>query len=346
MEKPAFRFALATIRSRIKPRSAMKNITPPTQWTPPPNLGRYVTLALFAVLASWFVLSGFTSIPADSVGVLTRFGRFVEIVPPGLRFKIPLGVDKIDLVPVQRQLKLEFGFSTPGGTNPNQYPDDPEAERTMLTGDLNMASVEWIVQYRVEDPKQFRFHVFEPEWTLRDAGEAIMREVVGDRTIDEVLTIGRQEMENETLKLLQEAAKKYGLGVTVTQVQLQNVRPPKAVQFSFNEVNQAQQEKQQAINLATGEYNKVVPRARGEALRKISAAEGYAAKRVNEAKGDAGRFTALLEEYVKSPEVMRQRLYLETMQEVLPQISKKVILDDKAGQVFPLLQLDREGRTK
>ena len=320
----------------------MKNITPP-EFNMPTNLGRLAVPAVLAVIGFWFVVSGFTSVPADSIGVLTRFGRFVDLVPPGLRFKLPLGIDVIDLVPVQRQLKLDFGFSTrAAGTNLNQFPDDPEAERNIVTGDLNMALIEWIVQYRIEDPKQFRFHVLEPEWTLRDAGEAVMREVVGDRTIDEVLTIGRQEIETETLTRLQALVKRYGLGLTVMQVQLQNVHPPKAVQASFSEVNAAQQEKQQAINLANGEYNKVVPRAKGEALRKASTAEGYASKRVNEAKGDADRFNATLAEYVKAPEVTRQRLYLETMQEVLPQLSRKIILDEKAGQIFPLLQLDQK----
>ena len=319
----------------------MKNVTPP-QFNMPTNLPRLVVPAILAVLAMWFLLSSFTSVPTDSVGVLTRFGRFVELVKPGLRFKLPLGIDVIDLVPVERQQTLDFGFSTPGSANRNQYPEDPEAERTVVTGDLNMALMEWIVQYRVDDPVQFKFHVFEPEWTLRDAGEAVMREVVGDRTIDEVLTIGRQEIETETLNRLQALVKRYGLGLTVMQVQLQNVHPPKAVQASFSEVNQAQQEKQQAINLANGEYNKVVPRAKGEAVRKVSTAEGYAAKRVNEAKGDAGRFNATLAEYVKATEVTRQRLYLETMQEVLPQLSRKIILDDKAGQIFPLLQLDQK----
>ena len=320
---------------------AMKNITPP-EFNMPPHLGRFAGLAIVAVVALWFLLSTFTSVPTDSVGVRTRFGAFVGLVQPGLQFKLPLGIDVIDLIPVQRQLKLEFGGSTPGGTNPRQYPADPEAERTIVTGDLNMALIEWIVQFRVDDPKLFRFHVLDPERTLRDVGDAIIREVVGDRTIDEVLTIGRQDIENETLTRLQAASKRYGLGLTVMQVQLQNVHPPKAVQASFNEVNQAQQEKQQAINLANGEYNKVIPRAKGEALRKVSAAEGYASKRVNEAKGDAGRFNATLTEYVKSPEVTRQRLYLETMQEVLPQLSRKILLDEKAGQIFPLLQLDQK----
>jgi len=321
----------------------MRNVTPPT-YQIPANFIRGALLVALLVLGLWFVLTGFTSIPADSVGVLTRFGRFIEVVQPGLRFKLPLGIDVIDVVAVQRQLKLEFGFSTPGAGNSNQYPDDPEAERTIVTGDLNMALIEWIVQYRIDDPKEFRFHVLQPEWTLRDAGEAVMREVVGDRTIDEVLTIGRQDIESDALTRLQALVKRYGLGIVVLQVQLQNVHPPKAVQASFSEVNQAQQEKQQAINLANGEYNKVIPKAKGEALRKISAAEGYAAKRVNEAKGDAERFTATLAAFLKAPEVTRQRLYLETLQEVLPQISKKIVLDEKTSQIFPLLPLDQKSK--
>ncbi|MEI8107391.1 MAG: FtsH protease activity modulator HflK [Verrucomicrobiota bacterium] len=321
----------------------MRNVTPPT-YQIPANFIRGALLVALLVLGLWFVLTGFTSIPADSVGVLTRFGRFIEVVQPGLRFKLPLGIDVIDVVAVQRQLKLEFGFSTPGAGNSNQYPDDPEAERTIVTGDLNMALIEWIVQYRIDDPKEFRFHVLQPEWTLRDAGEAVMREVVGDRTIDEVLTIGRQDIESDALTRLQTLVKRYGLGIVVLQVQLQNVHPPKAVQASFSEVNQAQQEKQQAINLANGEYNKVIPKAKGEALRKISAAEGYAAKRVNEAKGDAERFTATLAAFLKAPEVTRQRLYLETLQEVLPQISKKIVLDEKTSQIFPLLPLDQKSK--
>ncbi len=319
----------------------MKNITPP-DFHMPGNPSRLAVPALLAVFALWFALSSFTSVPTDSAGVLTRFGRFIEVVKPGLRFKLPLGIDVIAVVPVERRLTLDFGFSTPGGTNPYQRPDDPEAERNIVTGDLNMALIEWIVQYRIENPKEFKFHAIDPERTLRDGGEAVMREVVGDRTIDEVLTIGRQEIETEALTRLQALVKRYGLGLTVMNVQLQNVHPPKAVQASFSEVNQAQQEKQQAINLANGEYNKVIPRAKGEALRKVSAADGYAAKRVNEAKGDAGRFNATLAEYLKAPEVTSQRLYLEMMQEVLPQLSRKIVLDEKAGQIFPLLQLDQK----
>ena len=216
----------------------------------------------------------------------------------------------------------------------------------MVTGDLNMALVEWVVQYRIDDPKAFLFRVRPWDQTIRDASESAMREVVGDRTVDEVLTIGRQEIENETLLRLKELSKQYGLGISVMQVQLRDVHPPRNVQASFNEVNQAQQEKEQMINVANGEYNKVVPRARGEAEQKIRGAEGYALGRVNQAQGDAGRFTSVLAEYLKAPEVTRERIFLETMTEILPQFEKKVIIDESANQLLPLLNLETKAKGK
>jgi membrane protease subunit HflK len=209
-----------------------------------------------------------------------------------------------------------------------------------------MALVEWVVQYRISDPKEYQFNVRAPGLTLRDASESAMREVVGDRTVDEVLTIGRQEIENETLVRLQALSKQYGLGISVMQVQLRDVHPPRSVQASFNEVNQAQQEKQQMINVANGEYNKAVPRAHGEADQKIRGAEGYALGRVNQAQGDADRFDALLAEYSKAPEVTRERMYLETMTEILPLFERKVIIDDGATSLLPLLNLDPKAKAK
>jgi membrane protease subunit HflK len=203
-----------------------------------------------------------------------------------------------------------------------------------------MALVEWVVQYRIDDAKQYLFAVRSPKETLRASSESVMREVVGDRTVDEVLTIGRQEIESESLNRLKELAERYGLGVSIMQVQLKNVHPPRGVQASFNEVNQAQQEREQLINVANGEYNKAVPRARGEADQRLRGAEGYALSRVNEARGDADRFSALFNEYLKAPEVTRQRIYLETMAEVLPGLERKVILDQSLTGVLPHLSLD------
>jgi membrane protease subunit HflK len=305
----------------------------------------YFQLAIWGVaviLATISLLSLVYTIPAESQGVVLRFGRFLKTVDPGLRFKLPFGVDTVIKVPVRRQLKQEFGFATSGAGNPYQSSgrQEQEQEKSMVTGDLNAASVEWIVQYRIRDPRQFLFVVRLPDATLRDLSESVMREAVGDRTVDEVITIGRQEVESEVLVKLQELVNKFELGLSIDQVQLKNVNPPPPVQASFNEVNQAQQEREKMINVANGEYNKVVPRARGEADQKIQAAEGYALKRINEAKGDVARFEAVLLEYVKAPEVTRQRIYLETMGEIIPKLGKRIILDGDANQVLPLLQLN------
>lgn len=300
----------------------------------------WVIVALVVILAAYTMLY---TMEAQSQGVVLRFGKYIKTVDPGLRVKLPFGIDRVAHVQVKRQLKQEFGFATRGGTNPSQFnPSQTERsyERSMVTGDLNAATVEWIVQYRVRDPQLFLFKVREPEDTLRDISESVMRTVVGDRTVDEVITIGRQEIEGEALSQMQQLVDKYELGLSIDQVQLKDVNPPQPVQPSFNEVNQAQQEREQMINVSNGEYNKVVPRARGEAEQKIQAAEGYALKRVNEAEGDVARFNAILAEYIKAPEVTKRRLYLETMEEVMPKLGRKIVIDAEAQQILPLLQLN------
>jgi len=217
----------------------------------------------------------------------------------------------------------------------------------MVTGDLNAALVEWVVQYRIEDPRQYLFDVRNPGETLRDLSEAAMREVIGDRTVDELITIGRQDIEIEALARMQDLSKRYQLGIRVDQVQLKNVNPPSQVQASFNEVNKAQQDRENAINIANGDYNKAVPKAKGEADQTIRGAEGYRFKRVNEAEGDVAAFSAVLQQYVKAPEITRTRLYLETMSENLPQMGQKIILDESLRQLLPILPLSTkpgEGR--
>jgi membrane protease subunit HflK len=320
-----------------------KNVTPSPYGSVTGFNPMWIIRGIIGIIALWAILSCYSAVPADSVGVLVRFGKFKEVVPPGLKFKLPLGIDQLKLVPIERQEKLEFGFATPGATNPDQSSQDPEEEMSMVTGDLNMAQVEWVVQYRIKDPKDFLFNVRDPGSTLRDASESVMREVVGDRTVDEVLTVGRQEIEDQSLEKLRELSERYNLGVNIMQVQLKNVHPPRQVQNSFNEVNQAQQEREQMINVAKGEFNKVVPRARGESQQRISEAKGYALRRVNEARGDAERFEAQLAEYLKAPEVTRQRIYFEAMAEVLPQLERKIILDDNASSLLPLLPLEAAG---
>ena len=202
-----------------------------------------------AVLGAW---TAYYTVPSDSVAVVQRFGKYLKEVPPGLHFKLPLGIDAATIVPVKRQLKQEFGFTTPGASDPYQSsaPGDGKRETQMVTGDLNAALVEWVVQYRIADPAKFLFEVREPSETLRYVSESVMREVVGDRTVDEVITIGRQEIETEALVKMQALSTKYAMGISIDQVQLKNINPPGPVQESFNEVNQAQQEKEKLINEA------------------------------------------------------------------------------------------------
>ncbi len=299
-------------------------------------------IALAGLVGLW---TAFFTVPSDSVAVIQRFGKYLKDVPPGLHLKLPLGIDTATIVPVKRQLKQEFGFTTPGATDPYQgsHARDGKQETQMVTGDLNAALVEWVVQYRISDPVKFLFEVREPSETLRYVSESVMREVVGDRTVDEVITIGRQEIETEALTKMQALSTKYAMGISIDQVQLKNINPPEPVQESFNEVNQAQQEKEKLINEARRDYNKVIPLAEGEKDQRIREADGYRLKRINEAEGDVARFNALLAEYKKAPEVTRRRLYIETLQEVLPGIRSKIIVDEQTRSILPLLNLGSHG---
>lgn len=302
-------------------------------------IGFFAFVAIVAgVLSSWY------TVKPDEAGVIVRFGKYNKTTPPGLHFKAPYGIDQVMKVAVKRQQKQEFGFGTRGGTNPHQFNVEGgmNAEKEMVSGDLNAALVTWVIQYRITEPQDYLFKVRNGDLTLRDASESVMREVVGDRTVDEVITVGRQEIEDECETKLRELVKTYQLGMTIDQVQLKDVNPPQPVQASFNEVNQAQQEKEKLINVANGSYNREVPKERGEAERKISEAEGYKLQRVNEAEGDAARFIALFTEYEKAPLVTKRRIYLETMQDVMPTIGKRIIIDEKAQGVLPLLNLNNE----
>ena len=302
-----------------------------------------IVLAVLALvgLGAW---TAYYTVPSDSVAVVQRFGKYLKDVPPGLHFKLPLGIDAATIVPVKRQLKQEFGFTTPGASDPYQSsrPREGKQETQMVTGDLNAALVEWVIQYRISDPVKFLFEVREPSETLRYVSESVMREVVGDRTVDEVITIGRQEIETEALAKMQALSTKYAMGISIDQVQLKNINPPEPVQESFNEVNQAQQEKEKLINEARRDYNKVIPLAEGEKDQRIREADGYRLKRINEAEGDVARFSALLAEYSKAPEVTRRRIYVETLQDVMPGIRSKIIVDEQTRSILPLLNLNSQ----
>jgi modulator of FtsH protease HflK len=307
--------------------------------------GSVALIALVAIaVAGLAIWTTYYTVPSDSVAVIQRFGKYSQNVPPGLHFKLPLGIDVATIVPVKRQLKQEFGFATPGARDPYQSPRprDRKRETQMVTGDLNAALVEWVVQYRIADPVKFLFEVREPSETLRYVSESVMREVVGDRTVDEVITIGRQEIETEALTKMQALSTKYAMGISIDQVQLKNINPPEPVQESFNEVNQAQQQKERLINEARRAYNKVIPLAEGEKDQAIREADGYRLKRINEAEGDAARFKALFAEYSKAPEVTRRRIYVETLQKIMPGIRSKIIVDQATRGILPFLNLNTE----
>lgn len=289
------------------------------------------------------LLTGYYQVEPDEVGVVQRFGRFVRTSDPGPHLKLPFGVETVTKVPVQRTLKMEFGFrTTRPGIKSTYAAASPETsgESVMLTGDLNVAVVEWIVQYRIKDPKKFLFDVRDVPKTFRSMSEAAMRQVVGDHSVDEVLTIGREAVAHQAKEELQRLCDRYGIGIVVQQLILQDVNPPDPVRPAFNEVNQAIQEKERSINEAWADYNKEVPRAKGEADQAVRAAEGYALERVNKAEGDARRFDAVYEEYKKAPAVTRKRIYLEGMAQLLPKLGRKLLLDEKARGILPLLQLD------
>ncbi len=302
-----------------------------------------ILVVLVLVIAAW---SAFFQIGPEEVGVITRFGKYIRSVESGLNVKAPF-IETVYKVPVERQQKLEFGFrTTRAGVRSEYSRDGAKDESLMLTGDLNLADVEWVVQYRIEDAYNLLFKVRNPETTLRDISESAMRQIVGDRTVNEVLTVGRTEIAGKMEELVQSLCREYQLGIKIDQVVLQDVNPPEPVKAAFNAVNEAQQEKETLINQAKSEYNKVIPRARGQAEETIQKAEGYATARVNNAEGEVARFNELYTEYVKAPEVTKRRIYLETMTSVIPKLGSKVITDQDGNNVLPLLQMQMNQKRK
>ena len=299
----------------------------------------YKTIIGLVVLAI-LLFNAFFQIGAEEVGVVTRFGKHVRTVGSGLKTKVPF-IEQIYKVPVERQKKQEFGFRTAQADVRTRYQrtGTTDDEALMLTGDLNLANVEWVVQYRIDKPHNYLFKVRNAESTLRDISEAVMRQVVGDRTVNEVLTVGRAEVASKGKELIQDLSREYSLGIQIAQVVLQDVNPPDPVKEAFNAVNEAQQQKETLINQAKSEYNKIIPRARGQAEETIQKAEGYATKRVNNAQGEVARFNALYREYIRAPEVTKRRIYLETLQDVIPQLGDKIITPEEGNNMIPLLQM-------
>ncbi len=309
-----------------------------------PDVRKYIVPGIVVAVLLGLVATALYSVGADEVGVIQRFGRYVRQPEPGLHMKLPFGIERATKVKVRYIFKEEFGFRTlqPGIKSiraAGQYRD----ESLMLSGDLNSVVVDWIVQFQFKDPVKVLFKIRDPRNTVRAISEAVMRQVVGDHSVTEVLTTRRVEVNLEVQEKLQEILDSYDSGIHIVTLRLQDVNPPDQVKPAFNEVNEAKQERERTINEAWEAYNKAIPKARGEAEKTIREAEGYALDRVNRAMGDAQRFLAVWGEYKNAEEVTRRRLYLETMAEVLPKAGRKYIVDPSQGGIIPLLRLGEEG---
>ena len=303
-----------------------------------------VVLGVVAIFVLILLVSSLYSVGPDEQGVVRRFGRYVRTTEPGLHLKLPFGIETAKKIKVRYVFKQEFGFRTvKAGVRTIYSQRDYQDESLMLTGDLNLGVVEWIVQYRVKDAKDYLFNVRDVQETLRAISEAVMREVVGDRSVSEVLTTGRMEVAQEVEQRLQQVLDDYGSGIKIVTVKLQDVNPPDMVKPAFNDVNEAKQEKERMINQAWEFYNKAIPLAEGEAKKMVQSAEGYALNRVNRARGDAVNFLAVWQAYNSARDVTRRRLYLETLSEVLPRVQQKYIFDESQEGLLPFLPLEKGG---
>jgi len=292
-----------------------------------------------------FILTGLYTIDPEEVGVIQRFGKYINTTEPGLHFKIPFGVDRLTKVKVKHVYKEEFGFRTlQSGVQTKYSARSYDYESIMLTGDLNIADVEWIVQYRIKDPVKYLFNIRNVVETIRDLSESATRQIVGDRSGDEVIVLSRKEIADEIQILLQQKLDDYEAGIGIYTINLQNVNPPERVKPAFNDVNSAKQEKERILNEAWQQYNKIIPEAKGKAKRTIEEAEGFAVNRVNRAEGDADRFIQMYNQYKNAKSITKKRLYLETMQKILPKVEKVFIIDEGQAGILPLLNLDKGGK--
>ena len=300
----------------------------------------YIPLLVIGIVALALLQGTIYSIKTEEVGVVQRFGRYIQTAGPGLHFKLPFGIDKMTRVKAKREFKEEFGFRTlQSGVQTRYSSQNYLGESLMLTGDLNILDVRWAVQFKISDPVNLLFKTRNPVENVRDVSEVIMRRLVGDYQVDDVLTTSREEINSQAKIKMQKIIDKYQTGIQIVAVKLLDVNPPDSVKPAFNEVNEAKQEKERMVNQAWENYNKIIPRARGEAEKTIRDAEGYALDKINRSKGEAERFLTVLFEYKKAPDITRNRLYLETMMSVLPRAEHKYIIDPKQSSILPLLNL-------
>ncbi len=304
-----------------------------------PGLPLIILILFLVYLGSSMVYT----IGVDEVGIIQRFGKYIRTSQPGLNFKLPGIIEKITKVKVRRVYKKEFGFRSVRVDDKQRLSSESESDSVslMLTGDLNVALVPWIVHYRINDPYNYLFKIREVEALLSDMSEAAMRLVIGDRSINEVIS-KRGEVAEEAKVVLQAELDKSEAGLSIVTIEMEKTNVPDPVQQSFNEVNQAVQEKEKLIYQAREAYNKALPEAMGEAERTIRVAEGYALDRVNRAKGDAARFTSLYKEYVKAKDITKKRMYLEMLKDIMPKLGNKYIIDANQKNVLPLLNLEKQ----
>ncbi|HQW80254.1 MAG: FtsH protease activity modulator HflK [Rhodanobacteraceae bacterium] len=299
------------------------------------------------VVLLWLFFSSYYTVQPEGRAVVKRLGAVIAITDPGLHFKLPFGIDTVEFVATERVLKQEFGFRTlvTDGERSEYAQEDFPQESLMLSGDLNIIDVEWVVQYRISDPIKYLYGMRDPTRALRDISESVMRRVVGNRIGSEVLTTARVDIANLAQKEIQEAMSNYDVGIHVVTLQLQDVVPPKAVQPAFNEVNEARQERERMINEATKRLNQEIPKASGEANRLIAEAEGYATERVNQSLGETARFRSILAEYRSAPAVTRARMYIDTIQSILPNIGNVMVVKDGKTAPLPYFEMRRPRST-
>ena len=315
--------------------------------------GRLVVLGLILVLVIYGLYTAFFSVPADSMAVVKRFGAVVRIASPGLHMKLPFGIERAYPVPTKRVLKEEFGFRTVQAGQRSEFRKTPrmkQRESLMLTGDLNVIDVEWVVQYRVVDPDKWLHQVREPVETIRDISEAVMRRIIGNHLGAEALTVARAEIAaqvREEMQLILDApddeegeSLDYDIGIAIGSVEMQDVTPPDPVKPAFNDVNKARQERERLINQAQKQRNQLIPKAEGEAAQTVAESEAYRAERVNAARGEATRFTEILAAYQQAEQVTRRRLYLEMIDEVLPKVERVYVTEGEGREPLPLLHLN------
>jgi membrane protease subunit HflK len=305
------------------------------------NFNKWGPFFVIVIVVLGFLATSFYSVGQGEVGVIRLFGKYSRTTEPGLHWKIPFGIEKVDIVPVRLVYKEEFGFRTkqPGvKTTYSQRSYDDEA--LMLTGDLNVLDVSWVIQFRIKDPVKMLFKIRQPQETVRDLSEALMRQVIGDHSVSEALTVKKNAINVEVKKKLQNVLDRYESGIMIDKVELQEVLPPKEVSASFNEVNEAEQDKEKVINQAWEAYNKIIPKARGQAKQVIREAEGYALAKEKTAQGDAAKFLETWKAYTKAKRVTEKRLYLETLENILPEAGKLYVLEPETTSVLPLLKLN------